>query len=72
MARVKERLEKAPVEREDWLDEIYGAFANDLHFEEAMRFGRKYRESLRPKATVKATRKPSKPAVRKSNKAGQM
>ena len=35
MARVKKRLEKGPVEREDWLDEIYGAFANDPHFEEA-------------------------------------
>jgi len=71
MARVKKRLEKGPVEREDWLDEIYGAFANDPHFEEAMRLGRKYRESLRPKATVRADRKPAKAAVRKASKAGR-
>jgi hypothetical protein len=60
MVRVKKRLEEGPVEPGDWLSEIYGAFANDSHFEEAMRLGRKYRESLRPKATVRAARKPPK------------
>jgi hypothetical protein len=32
-----------------WLESIYGAFANDPVYDEAMRLGREYRESLRPK-----------------------
>lgn len=38
--------------QQDWLDLIYGAFANDPHFEEAMRLGREYRESLRPRSSL--------------------
>ncbi len=33
-----------------WWHKIYGSFANDPLYEEAMRLGRQYRESLRPKA----------------------
>ncbi len=36
-----------------WLDNIYGAFANDPVYDEAMRLGREYRESLRPRAPKK-------------------
>jgi hypothetical protein len=36
-----------------WLESIYGAFANDPIYDEAMRLGREYRESLRPKASQK-------------------
>jgi hypothetical protein len=32
-----------------WKQIVWGAFANDPAFEEAMRLGRQYRESLRPK-----------------------
>lgn len=32
-----------------WYDKIAGTFANSEGFEEAMRLGREYRESLRPK-----------------------
>jgi uncharacterized protein YhaN len=32
-----------------WVDRIFGTFANDPDYEEAMRLGRKYRESTRPK-----------------------
>lgn len=60
VARLKEQLEKAVPAKGDWLDEIYGAFADDPHFEEAMRLGREYRESLRPKAVRKTTRKAGK------------
>jgi hypothetical protein len=38
-----------------WLDAIYGSFANDPLYLEAMRLGRAYRESTRPKK-----RKPKK------------
>ena len=32
-----------------WWKRIVGAFADDPEFDEAMRLGREYRESLRPK-----------------------
>jgi hypothetical protein len=48
-----------------------GAFDNDPDFEEAMRLGREYRESLRPKAGRKPTRKTAKKAVKKSVKSRQ-
>lgn len=32
-----------------WWEHVVGAFADDPAFEEAMRLGREYRESLRPK-----------------------
>lgn len=65
MARVKEQLEKAVSSRGDWLDEIYGAFADDPHFEEAMRLGREYRESLRPAASRKPARKAAKKVMKR-------
>jgi hypothetical protein len=37
-----------------WIKDIYGAFANDPAYDEAMRLGREYRESLRPISTPKA------------------
>jgi len=49
MARLKERLEPTRETSSDWIDKIYGTFANDPIYEEAMRLGREYRESLRPK-----------------------
>jgi hypothetical protein len=64
VARLKEQLESAVPPRGDWLDEIYGAFADDPHFEEAMRLGREYRESLRPKATRRVARKRAMKAVK--------
>ena len=47
VARLKEKLEG---NSKSWTDEIAGAFANDPAFEEAMRLGREYRESLRHKS----------------------
>ena len=32
-----------------WLDDLYGKFAGDPVFEQAMKLGRKYRQSLRPR-----------------------
>ena len=56
VARLKEQLAKAVPAQGDWLDEIYGAFENDPIYEEAMRLGREYRESLRPKPRSKGAR----------------
>ncbi len=46
VARLKEKVEPAP--ELPWWEKIYGSFAGDPLFEEAMRYGREYRESLRP------------------------
>ena len=64
VARLKERVEK-PTPRGDWLDEIYGTFDNDPIYEEAMRLGREYRESLRPKPARKAVRKSGEKSVKR-------
>ncbi len=48
VANLKARLdaiEKAP----KWWERIVGTFENDPHYEKAMRLGRQYRESQRPK-----------------------
>jgi hypothetical protein len=57
VARLKEQLAKAVPAQGDWLDEIYGAFENDPIYEEAMRLGREYRESLRPKPRGKQSKR---------------
>jgi hypothetical protein len=44
-----------------WWEKNWGIFANDPDYDKAMELGRKYRESLRPKAT-KARRKSVKKA----------
>ena len=37
-----------------WWEEMFGSFANSEGFEEAVRLGKEYRESLRPKNVEKA------------------
>lgn len=32
----------------EWVDDLYGKFANDQLFAQAMKLGRKYRKSSRP------------------------
>jgi hypothetical protein len=49
VARLKERLGETRRDKGDWVKEITGTFANDPIYDEAMRLGREYRESLRPK-----------------------
>lgn len=48
VARLKQQLESPVQSKGHWVDKVYGAFADDPDFLEAMRLGRKYRESLRP------------------------
>jgi hypothetical protein len=49
VARLKAKVEGTGGKAVPWWEKIAGAFANDPMFEEAMRLGREYRESLRPK-----------------------
>ena len=53
VARLKEKLESAANSSKPWWEQIAGTFANDPVYEEAMRLGREYRESQRPKAPRK-------------------
>jgi hypothetical protein len=46
VARLTEKLGGEP--EIPWWKQIYGAFADDPIYDEAMRLGREYRESLRP------------------------
>lgn len=64
VARLKRQLEKAVPSQGDWLDAFSGVFANDPVYEEAMRLGREYRESLRPKAARKTARKAGKKSAK--------
>ena len=50
MAQLRARIEGTRPAK-DWLDQIWGSFANDPLYEEAMRLGREWRESQRPKPT---------------------
>jgi hypothetical protein len=58
--QLKNRLDPSAASKGDWLDEISGVFAGDPIHEEAMRLGREYRVSLRPRASAKPHRKSSK------------
>lgn len=64
MARVKEQLNESIDSRPDWLDTAFGSFDNDPIYREAMKLGRKYRESLRPIIAKNKSNKPKKNAVK--------
>jgi hypothetical protein len=49
VARLKAKVEGPGPNTADWLETMWGSFANDPAFEEAMRLGREWRESFRPK-----------------------
>lgn len=46
----RQRTESAPPAERPWWERIRGTFKDDPAYDEAMRLGREYRESLRPKA----------------------
>ncbi|MGG6269980.1 hypothetical protein [Leptolyngbya sp. AN10] len=48
VARLKEKVEPSS---KPWWERIAGTFADSPAYEEAMRLGREYRESLRPDST---------------------
>jgi hypothetical protein len=50
IAELKKRQTSDPATDRAWLDDLYGKFAGDPIFEQAMALGRKYRRSLRPKS----------------------
>ena len=60
MAQVKQKLGAVTEPARPWWQEIYGTFANDPLYEEAMRLGREYRESLRPQPAKRSTKPATK------------
>ncbi len=56
LADLREKL-GIPKDDRPWWQKVRGLYAGDPHFEEAMRLGREYRESLRPKLKRKTTTK---------------
>lgn len=57
VARLKKRLDTPTKTKASWLDSIWGSFANDPIYDEAMRLGRQYREGTRKKAARRAQKK---------------
>ena len=64
VALLKQRLELTAETRKHWVDTVYGAFANDPDFLEAMSLGRKYRESLLPRLAPKQAKHTTKQTKR--------
>ncbi|HEX4125295.1 MAG TPA: hypothetical protein VHY37_11255 [Tepidisphaeraceae bacterium] len=52
IAELCERQSKGEQSDRAWLDDLYGKFANDPFFDQAMALGKKYRRSLRPSAAT--------------------
>jgi len=50
VAQLQQRTESSAPSDRAWLDDVYGAFAGDPLFEQAMKLGRDYRKSHRPRA----------------------
>jgi hypothetical protein len=55
VATLKRKLEKLD-RTTPWWEQIAGTFENDPIYEQAMRLGRKYRQSLRPKTASRRTK----------------
>lgn len=49
VARLQKRQAMNVPAGREWRDDLYGKFAADPIFEKAMKLGRKYRKSLRPR-----------------------
>ncbi|HXU38972.1 MAG TPA: hypothetical protein VN937_21640 [Blastocatellia bacterium] len=60
VARLKQQIAALNKPSGPWWQEICGTFEDDPLYEEAMRLGREYRESLRPKASKSAAKQPPK------------
>mgnify|MGYP001578891998 CR=1 FL=1 len=56
MARLRRRLQGGDETAGPWWEKIAGCFAGDPLFLEAMKHGRRYRESLRPPRAKRRTR----------------
>ena len=65
---LKKRLPSEQPPKTDWLKQWCASANDDPYFAEAMRLGKKYRESLRPGRKWNQKRKPANSLVRRSAK----
>lgn len=56
VAHLKEQISDHGNKKSGW-QAIVGTFLNDPYYEKAMKYGRQYRESLRPKKKTKKKKK---------------
>jgi hypothetical protein len=68
VAKLKAELGTAGGKQYPWWEEIAGSFADDPAFEEAMRLGREWRDSFKPKARKKQKKKVDGRARHRSRK----
>jgi len=57
IAQIKRLLRSKSVPTQPWWERIAGVFEDDPVFEQAMKLGRQYRESLRPRGVEHRGRK---------------
>jgi hypothetical protein len=57
VASLRAKVESGKPDNGAWWKKVWGAFAGDPAFEEAMRLGREYRESQRPQAVRRRRKK---------------
>jgi hypothetical protein len=53
VAKLKQQGKNGESDNRPWPEKIFGTFANDPDYDEAMRLGREYRESTKPKPRKK-------------------
>jgi hypothetical protein len=68
--RLQRELKAVVPDGRPWWQQIVGTFADDPIYEEAMRLGLKYRESLRPKPRSKQSKR-AQPAKSKSRQCSE-
>jgi hypothetical protein len=68
VTQLKRQIEAVTLPAKPWWEHVVGAFADDPAFEEAMRLGREYRESLRPKPRAKSTKRTNHAKTAKARK----
>ncbi len=66
VAKLRQELRSSTGNKKDWIDVIYGSFANDPDYDKAMELGRKYREAQRPKTTRKKAVKKTQSVKRRA------
>jgi hypothetical protein len=67
VARLKDDLASSSAKQQPWWEEISAVFADDPAFEEAMRLGREWRESFKPRTSRKKSRGGSRHRSSKSS-----
>lgn len=60
VAQLKVHMATQAKEHLPWWEKIWGAFADDPSFAEAVELGRKYRQSLRPRSRSRAKKQAGK------------